>query len=562
MQQRQALARQWRPQCFEDVIGQDPVVSILSNSLNLNRLHHAYLFTGTRGVGKTSLARIFAKSLNCQEGVSATPCGQCEACLGAAEGNFPDLIEIDAASRTRVEDTRELLEQMAYAPISGRYKVYLIDEVHMLSTHSFNALLKTLEEPPSHIKFLLATTDIEKLPPTVVSRCIQLRLLPLSTDALINQFKKILDKESLTYQPEALTMLAQLADGSVRDGLSALEQAIVLAGDGVTTEHLSQLYGLMPDSPLFELISDIHRGDGQEVWSKILSFRKQGINWRLILERLQSIVHKIALYQVVPESLVLSDNYDSNSVSNSITTLANEMGVEYAQMLLEILTLGLRDFSLIPSAEQAFERVMMRCLFFKPSNPKLEKNIAKSVASDKLLEKTKTEIKTQIKTEKRQIPSILPKSLPENLPENLPEKPIAKPIEKPIEKPIAKSAYSESMWPEVAKNLVLDGMTRSVVMRCRCKDWNSKQIVLSLQETDKPLWSNERAASILKALNQAVEFTGVIDVQWGGNESDQQPTPMMVVSEEKQIAEQKNREKFEKNTIVNGLIEQLGGNLE
>ena len=252
-----ALARKWRPQNFNDVVGQEHVVRALGNSLDSGRVHHAFLFEGTRGVGKTTIARIFAKALNCEQGVSSNPCGECSACTAINEGRFVDLLEVDAASRTRVDDTRELLDNVQYAPSSGRYKIYLIDEVHMLSTHSFNALLKTLEEPPEHVKFLLATTDPQKLPVTILSRCLQFGLRALRPEQIEQQLMNILKKENIEYEKAALTLLARAADGSMRDGLSLLDQAIAQGKNKVEQESVRSMLGTISGSQLNSLGSNM-----------------------------------------------------------------------------------------------------------------------------------------------------------------------------------------------------------------------------------------------------------------------------------------------------------------
>ncbi|MEC9277434.1 MAG: DNA polymerase III subunit gamma/tau, partial [Pseudomonadota bacterium] len=250
----QVLARKWRPGKFSELVGQEHVVSAISNALDNDRLHHAYLFTGTRGVGKTTIARIFSKSLNCEEGQGANPCGQCNTCKEIEQGNYVDLLEIDAASRTKVEDTRELLDNVQYKPTRGRYKVYLIDEVHMLSKHSFNALLKTLEEPPPHVKFLLATTDPQKLPITILSRCLQFNLKAMSREQIVGQLQHILEHEQLPFEPQALTLLARAAQGSMRDALSLTDQAIAQGGNQVLASVVTDMLGLMDKNQLLKVV--------------------------------------------------------------------------------------------------------------------------------------------------------------------------------------------------------------------------------------------------------------------------------------------------------------------
>lgn len=275
----QVLARKWRPQTFSQVIGQQHVLTALANGLEHQRLHHAYLFSGTRGVGKTTLARLFAKGLNCEQGITATPCGKCQNCLEIEQGRFVDLIEIDAASRTKVEDTRELLDNVQYAPSRGRFKVYLIDEVHMLSRHSFNALLKTLEEPPEHVKFLLATTDPQKLPVTILSRCLQFHLKALDVDPISQQLDTILTAEQIENDARARLLLARAADGSMRDALSLADQAIALGAGKVTTDVVTQMLGTLDDEQPLTILEALVKGDGVQVMNGVNDAASRGADW-------------------------------------------------------------------------------------------------------------------------------------------------------------------------------------------------------------------------------------------------------------------------------------------
>ena len=356
----QVLARKWRPQNFHELMGQEHVKQALVNALNEKRLHHAYLFTGTRGVGKTTIARIFAKSLNCEQGVTSTPCGQCSACTEIETGKFIDLIEIDAASRTKVEDTREILDNVQYAPTRGRYKVYLIDEVHMLSKHSFNALLKTLEEPPEHVKFLLATTDPQKLPVTILSRCLQFNLNAMTQGQIVEQLEKILPLEQVAFDPVALQTLAKAADGSMRDALSLTDQAIAQTNGNLTVPAVQSMLGLMDSAHAVILLSAILCHDGDALLNAIEKIALQNGNFVSVLDDLIALLHVIQLTQLVPSAARLS-NFDNNDIKLFAEQLAPQQG----QLLYQLLLNGKKDLKWAPEPKLGFEMVMLRLMAFE-----------------------------------------------------------------------------------------------------------------------------------------------------------------------------------------------------
>ena len=355
----QVLARKWRPRYFPEMVGQTHVVRALTNALDNDRLHHAYLFTGTRGVGKTTIARIFAKSLNCETGVSAYPCGKCSSCCEVNEGRFVDLIEVDAASRTKVEDTRDLLDNVQYAPTRGRYKVYLIDEVHMLSTHSFNALLKTLEEPPSHVKFILATTDPQKLPPTILSRCLQLNLKRLPIEQIQQHLQTILEKENIPSEVLALNQLAQAADGSMRDALSLLDQAIAYGAGKLLNNDVSSMLGTMDQNLVLELVKRLAQFDAAAVLEQVANLSEQNPDFVMVLADILSLLQAVALAQVVQQK---------PSIDNEqILQLATQLSAEDVQLFYQIALLGRRDLPLAPDQRGGFEMLMLRMLAFRPN---------------------------------------------------------------------------------------------------------------------------------------------------------------------------------------------------
>ncbi len=357
----QVLARKWRPQTFHQLVGQEHVKQALVNALDQQRLHHAYLFTGTRGVGKTTIARIFAKSLNCDEGISATPCGQCTSCQDIEAGRFVDLIEIDAASRTKVEDTREILDNVQYAPTRGRYKVYLIDEVHMLSKHSFNALLKTLEEPPSHVKFLLATTDPQKLPITILSRCLQFNLAALTEPQIQAQLSHVLEQEQLSFETQALNILAKAARGSMRDALSLTDQAIAQTNGDINSAAVQTMLGLMDSEWSHTLLLAIASQDEASLAQTLSTLAARQANYTALLDDVISVCHLVAMTQFIPSACQLDDTHQE-----LVTSLAQNLAPETVQVIYQILLSGKRDLSLAPVAQIGFEMVMLRALAFSP----------------------------------------------------------------------------------------------------------------------------------------------------------------------------------------------------
>ncbi|ELT7667805.1 DNA polymerase III subunit gamma/tau [Salmonella enterica subsp. enterica serovar Infantis] len=361
----QVLARKWRPQTFADVVGQEHVLTALANGLSLGRIHHAYLFSGTRGVGKTSIARLLAKGLNCETGITATPCGVCDNCREIEQGRFVDLIEIDAASRTKVEDTRDLLDNVQYAPARGRFKVYLIDEVHMLSRHSFNALLKTLEEPPAHVKFLLATTDPQKLPVTILSRCLQFHLKALDVEQIRHQLEHILNEEHIAHEPRALQLLSRAADGSLRDALSLTDQAIP-SGDGqVSTQAVSAMLGTLDDDQALSLVEAVVDANGERVMSLINEAAARGIEWEALLVEMLSLLHRIAMVQLSPAAL----GSDMAAIEQRMRELARTVPPGDLQLYYQTLLIGRKELPWAPDRRMGVEMTLLRALAFHPRMP-------------------------------------------------------------------------------------------------------------------------------------------------------------------------------------------------
>jgi DNA polymerase-3 subunit gamma/tau len=358
------LARKWRPKRFTEMVGQEHVLRALTNALDTGKVHHAFLFTGTRGVGKTTVARILAKSLNCETGVSSNPCGVCAACREIDEGRFIDLIEVDAASRTKVDDTRELLDNVQYAPSRGRYKVYLIDEVHMLSTSSFNALLKTLEEPPPHVKFLLATTDPQNLPATVLSRCLQFSLKRLSANMIAERLKFIATAEQLEFEPAAPALLARAAEGSMRDALSLLDQLIAFGGGTLNEENARSMLGTIDRGHVARLIDALARQDGAALINEIEEFDRDAPDYDRALAEVAALLQRIAIVQVVPDAATEDEEFDSAALAR----LAQALSPEDVQLYYQIALGGRRDLAMAPEPRSGFEMSLLRMLAFRPES--------------------------------------------------------------------------------------------------------------------------------------------------------------------------------------------------
>ncbi len=370
------LARKWRPKKFAEMVGQEHVLQALEHALDSGKVHHAFLFTGTRGVGKTTVARILAKSLNCETGVSANPCGVCSACREIDEGRFVDLIEVDAASRTKVDDTRELLDNVQYAPTRGRYKVYLIDEVHMLSNSSFNALLKTLEEPPPHVKFLLATTDPQKLPVTVLSRCLQFSLKRLSASMIGERLKFIAGAENLEYEPAALALLSRAADGSMRDALSLLDQLIAFGGGSLSESNARSMLGTIDRGHVARIIDALARADGAGLLAEVKDLDRDAPDFDRALVEVAALLQRLAIIQIVPEAASQDEEYDADELAR----LARALAPEDVQLYYQIALGGRRDLAMAPEPRLGFEMTLLRMLAFRPETDSTRISAASTLA--------------------------------------------------------------------------------------------------------------------------------------------------------------------------------------
>jgi DNA polymerase-3 subunit gamma/tau len=451
----QVLARKWRPQLFSQLVGQQHVVKALTNALEREQLHHAYLFTGTRGVGKTTLARIFAKSLNCEQGVSATPCGVCDACREIDEGRFVDLLEVDAASRTKVDQTRELLDNVPYAPVRGRYKVYLIDEVHMFSASSFNALLKTLEEPPPHVKFILATTDPQKVPVTVLSRCLQFNLKRLSREQIESQLRHILKQEKILHDEQSLSILARGADGSMRDGLSLLDQAIAFGGGAIKGDDVSVMIGTIGADQIYLLLEALSESDGKRVMSLVAEMAERAADFSNAMQELLAMLHQIGIVQIVTE-YEPDEAYDPQRLGS----IAQAISPEDVQLYYQIVLLGQKELDLAPDPRSGFEMVLLRLLAFRPDQPKVTPNETKG-SQPKRRERASSQSAGQKAskpvsgTKQSSAPSI--------------------------------STMDPSDWGAFVSAMKLGGITSQLAHNCNFDSWDGKTLCLTLDASMKQL---------------------------------------------------------------------------
>ncbi len=485
-----ALARRWRPQHFEDFVGQEAVVAALRHALDSGRIHHAFLFTGTRGVGKTTLARLLAKCLNCEKGISSQPCGTCSACLSISAGNFVDLLEVDAASRTRVDETRELLDNVQYAPVAGRYKIYLIDEVHMLSTHSFNALLKTLEEPPEHVKFLLATTDPQKLPVTVLSRCLQFNLRRLEIGQIQGRLQQIMLAEKISAEDAALHILSKAADGSLRDALSLLDQAIVHGGGEVRREGVLGMLGRSGDDTVMLMIAALIAQDAERVFALVNEHLARGLDAAGLLDLIIEGTHRLSLAQFVPG---VAEGDDAELISQ----LRNKINPLVLQSWYALLLSARRDFQLYPDQRMALEMAFLRVLSFSTGN------IPPSALSPEPEKKPSSISQTSTETAITTVETVQP-VLPELIPES---RTFADMVREP-----APEIHSENVfippqavhmslsWQELIAALSLSPLLQEQLRHGQALQCDAQKVDLLIEPRYLPFIIKEKAR-ILKALS-------------------------------------------------------------
>jgi DNA polymerase-3 subunit gamma/tau len=525
----QVLARKWRPRVFREMVGQEHVLQALINALDHDRLHHAYLFTGTRGVGKTTVARILAKCLNCEVGVSSEPCGECSSCLEIAEGRSVDLIEVDAASRTKVEDTRELLENVQYAPTRSRYKVYLIDEVHMLSTSSFNALLKTLEEPPPHVKFLLATTDPQKLPATVLSRCLQFNLKNMSAELIVGHLKNVLEKEMVSFDEPGLWLLGRAADGSMRDALSLTDQAIAFGSGKLSEADVRTMLGTVDLSFVYRLLEAVVAQDGARTLAVVEEMSEHAPDYAGSLQELASMLHRVAVAQAVPEAV---DN--SWGDGEKVLEMAARLTAEDSQLYYQLALTGRRDIGLAPDMRSGFEMSLLRMIAFRPvgvieagagavelqdigaevaapvKKPEARTAAAVPSISPEPVQAPVAAVVVEAAPQPQPEPQSKPEPVPEPEPEPEPELELEPAAPEPALQPqvaVATSAVEvvalePARWAELLDKLPLKGIVYNVASHCELRQVDGDKAYMVLDETNASLYSDSQSQRIAAALSE------------------------------------------------------------
>ncbi|HEY5263849.1 MAG TPA: DNA polymerase III subunit gamma/tau [Steroidobacteraceae bacterium] len=534
------LARKWRPKRFADMVGQEHVLRALSNALDSGKVHHAFLFTGTRGVGKTTIARILAKSLNCETGVSSNPCGVCAACREIDEGRFVDLIEVDAASRTKVDDTRELLDNVQYAPTRGRYKVYLIDEVHMLSNHSFNALLKTLEEPPPHVKFLLATTDPQKLPVTVLSRCLQFSLKRLSAALIGERLKFIAGAENLEFEPAAMALLARAADGSMRDGLSLLDQLIAFGGGALNEADARTMLGTIDRGHVGRLIDALAREDGVALLAEVAELDRDAPDYDRALGELAAFLQRIAIVQIVPEAALQDEEFDADLLGR----LARAISPEDVQLYYQIALGGRRDLNLAPEPRAGFEMCLLRMLAFRPDTAPAQG--AQRNAPGRVTRAPPEGVAVPQATHAPSAPRAT--AAPRGIAGDAPGAAAAPP-----------TSVDAANWPAVVEAAALSGMARQFALNCVPAAFEDDRLVLKLDQATADRRSRPIEDKLVQGLSKY--FGREIRISFDAAQSGLvTPARQRAAAEQDKIV--RAAAAFEADPAVKGLRERFGADVD
>nr|WP_199038530.1 DNA polymerase III subunit gamma/tau [Dyella sp. ASV24] len=544
----QVLARKWRPRKFAELVGQEHVVRALTNALDTGRMHHAYLFTGTRGVGKTTIARIFAKSLNCERGESADPCGECAVCTAVDAGRFVDLLEIDAASNTGVDDVREVIENAQYAPARGRFKVYLVDEVHMLSKPAFNALLKTLEEPPPHVKFLLATTDPQKLPVTVLSRCLKFNLKRLLPEQISGQMRHILGAENIPYEDAAIAELARGADGSLRDGLSLLDQAIAYGGGSLRVDDVRAMLGSVARGQVLGLLQALTEGSGEALMAECTRIASFSPDFGGVLDDLASVLHRIQLTQLVPGYRPEQDDSDGDVLAG----LAGQLAPEDVQLYYQIATTGRRDLALAPDARTGFEMAMLRMLAFRPAEgggSHVERAVTSAAPRAPA---PPPRASAPVANERMHMASVAEPS-----PVRAAPAPVAPPAAAPAPRmPIAKDARGLPHWDSLIEQANLRGPLGQLAQNAALRDREGHTLVLALQPMHMHLAVEPMVSQMEERISQALgERVKLRFIEERGASGE---TPAARAANAREAAQSAAEQAIEEDPLVQSLKREFG----
>ena len=543
----QVLARKWRPKSFETLVGQDHVVRALTNALEQNRLHHAYLFTGTRGVGKTTLARILAKSLNCETGITAKPCGICNACTEIDKGRYIDLIEVDAASNTQVDAMRDLLDNAQYAPTAGRFKVYIIDEVHMLSKSAFNAMLKTLEEPPAHVKFILATTDPQKVPVTVLSRCLQFNLRQMAGTSITGHLQNILGQENIPFEATALHLISRAAAGSMRDALSLTDQAIAYGGQTVNEAEVRAMLGAIDQSYLYQLLEALLANDGSSLINQAKLMEERSISFEAALNDFAQLLHQIAVAQTVPESVA-----DDLPEREALLALAQKLPAETLQLYYQIALLGRRDIGLAPDEFAGFTMSLLRMLAFTPSDGSSSVSPKKTEQTNKL---TRPEPAISL-AKPVAAPFVAKPPLAETLSQQTNVNSATASPQTSSETTTTPAGSFNGNWRNLVDELKL-GLARELAKHCELIAYDEHSISLSVPEAQKHLLSPNYQEKLGSAIAQYFDKKIKLQFSIGGTGN----TPAKQISQEKAVAQASAESAIEEDGFVQALINDFGATI-
>jgi DNA polymerase-3 subunit gamma/tau len=546
----QVLARKWRPRKFAELVGQEHVVRALTNALDTGRMHHAYLFTGTRGVGKTTIARIFAKSLNCERGESADPCGECAVCTAVDAGRFVDLLEIDAASNTGVDDVREVIENAQYAPARGRFKVYLVDEVHMLSKPAFNAFLKTLEEPPPHVKFLLATTDPQKLPVTVLSRCLKFNLKRLLPEQISGQMRHILGAENIPYEDAAIAELARGADGSLRDGLSLLDQAIAYGGGSLHVDDVRAMLGSVARGQVLGLLQALAEGSGEALMAECARIASFSPDFGGVLDDLASVLHRLQLIQLVPGYRPEQDSSDDAA----LVALAQQLAPEDVQLYYQIATTGRRDLAIAPDARTGFEMAMLRMLAFRPGDGGGSSTERSAASAAPRVPSAPVRAAAPVANERMHVASVTESPAARAAPVAAPAPAPAAPA--PARGPVAMDARGLPHWDALIEQANLRGPLGQLAQNAALREREGQTLVLALQPAHMHLAVEPMMSQMEERISQAMgERVRLRFVEERGAAAE---TPAARAANAREAAQSAAEQAIEEDPLVQSLKREFG----